>query len=179
MDRSLPTVTTLLDACAVLSLYATRPMDEIVASVVGGVGICDLVLGEALYVCRAIDGEHEREPVDLGPLIAGGRLQVCTAANDDELETFVDLAATLDDGEAMTAVLAVRRGLVLVTDDRKAERVLAGRVRLRPTLDVIKSWMEIAGIDDAALRQILGAIDDRGYRPPRSHPLKAWWDKHR
>jgi predicted nucleic acid-binding protein len=175
-NTSRQATTTLLDACAVLSLYATRRMAEILATVPGPVAVCDLVAAEALYVRRIVDGEREREPVDLAPLVADGTLSLVTADDEDELQTFVDLAVDLDDGEAMTAALAIHRGCVLVTDDAKAERLLAGRVQLRATLDVVKAWADGAGLDRVELRAILAAIYERGYEPPLAHPLKRWWD---
>jgi predicted nucleic acid-binding protein len=179
MHSTPPATTTLLDACAVLSLYATGRIGEIVASIDGNVGISDVVLREALYVRRIVDGVQEPEPVDLAPLIATRALLVYMLDGDDEAETIVDLAVDLDDGEATTGALAIHRGWVLVTDDRKAERILAGRVQMRSTLDIIKAWSEREGINAFTLRQILEAIYDRGYQPPRAHPLKPWWDRHR
>jgi hypothetical protein len=65
---------------------------------------------------------------------------------------------------------------VLVTDDRKAERLLAGRVQLRSTLDLVKSWADGAQVDRLELRAILTAIYERGYEPSMQHPLKRWWE---
>jgi len=169
-------VATLLDACAILSLYATRRMAEILATVPGPVAVCDLVVAEALYVRRIVDGELEREPVELAPFVADGRLFVLATDDEDELQTFVDLAVALDDGEAMSAALAIHRDCVLVTDDGKAERLLAGRVQLRPTLDIVKTWADRAEMDRLELRGILTAIYERGYEPPIEHPLKRWWE---
>lgn len=167
---------TLLDTCAVLSLYATRRMAEILALVHGPIAIFDVVYEESLYVRRVVDGESEREPVHLMPLVDSGVLSVIGTDDEGELQTFVDLAAELDDGEAMTAALAIHRSYVLVTDDRKAERLLAGRVPLRATLDLVKSWVDIEEVDVATVRAVLTGIYDRGYQPPNRHPLKGWWD---
>lgn len=168
--------TTLLDACAVLSIYSTRRMAEILAAVPGPVAVCDLVVGEALYVRRITDGERERESVDLTPFFDAGTLSVLATDDEDELQTFVDLAADLDDGEAMTATLAIHRGFVLVTDDGKAERLLTGRVRLRSSLDLVQAWADGAQVEGPELRTTLTAIYERGYEPPPAHPLKRWWD---
>ena len=168
---------TLLDACAVLSLYATRRMAEIVAVVPGPVAVADVVLQEALYIRHIVEDVSEREPVDLAPLVASRVLSVIGTEDEGELRTFVDLAVDLDDGEAMTAALAIHRAYVLVTDDRKAERLLAGRVVLRPTLDLVKVWAEAKQVDDETLRAALTGIYERGYQPPNRHALKAWWDR--
>ena len=168
---------TLLDACAVLSLYATRRMAEIIAAVSGQVAVADVVLQEALYIRRIVDGVSEHEPVDLTPMVASRVLSVIGTTDEGELQTFVALAVDLDDGEAMTAALAIHRTYVLVTDDRKAERLLAGRIQLRATLDLVKSWSEAQQVDDGTLREVLMGIYERGYEPPNRHALKAWWDR--
>ncbi|MEX1159155.1 MAG: PIN domain-containing protein [Thermomicrobiales bacterium] len=167
---------TLLDACAVLSLYATSQMAEIIGATPGPVAVSDMVLQEALYVRRIVNGVSEREPMDLAPLVASRALAVIGAADEGELQTFIDLSAGLDDGEAMTAALAIHRAYVLVTDDRKAERLLAGRVQLRATLGLVKVWADAEQVDDGTLRAALTSIYERGYQPPNRHPLKAWWD---
>jgi predicted nucleic acid-binding protein len=168
---------TLLDACAVLSLYATDHMTDIISIVPGPIAIVETVHHEALYVRRIIDGVPEPEPVDLAPMIDAGVLAVIDTDDEEELQTFVDLAVDLDDGEAMTAALAIHRGYVLVTDDRKAERILTDRVQLRATLDLVRVWADAQGIEDTALQSALMRIYNRGYQPSRRHPLKPWWDR--
>lgn len=168
---------TLLDACAVLSLYATGRMQEIIGAVDGPVAVVDAVAAEALFVRKVIDGNWEKVPVDLTPLHRAGVLTTYHAETEDELLTFIDLAVDLDDGEAMTGALAIHRSCTVVTDDRKAERILAGRVPLRSTLDLVKVWADEEDLSDEALRPLLIAIDERGYRPPQAHPLCAWWER--
>lgn len=168
---------TLLDACAVLSLYATGRMREVIGAIDGPVAVVDTVAAEALFVRKIIDGVWEKVPVDLAPLHRAGVLATLRAETEDELLTFIDLAVELDDGEAMTGALAIHRNCTVVTDDRKAERILAGRVPLRSTLNLVKVWADGGGVPDDDLRPLLIAIDERGYRPPRSHPLCAWWER--
>jgi predicted nucleic acid-binding protein len=133
---------TLLDAGSVVSLYATRCMDEILAACDGTVAIADIVAQEAQFVRRGGSGEDtaERDPVILTPMVDAGVIRVVTTDIEAELLTFIDLTRQLDDGEAMTAALAIHRGYVVVTDDRKAERVLTEHsVSVRPTLDLVKT----------------------------------------
>jgi hypothetical protein len=175
-----PVQPTLLDTCAVVNLFATRRMAEIIASVQSPVAIVDIVERETQFVRRGGDGEDakEREPVILTPLIAGGGLSVISTDDEEELLTFVDLTQHLDSGEAMTAALAIHRRCVVVTDDRKAIRILTtNSVPIRSTLDVIKTWVDGQQIDLAAQRAVLLDLRQRGtYLPARSHPLRAWWD---
>jgi len=171
---------TLLDACAVVNLYATRRMEDILAAVDGPVAVADIVEREAQYVFQGGDGEdaREREPIDLQPWVSQGVLTVIEATHEEELLTFIDLTQELDDGEAMTAALAVHRGFTVVTDDRKAVRVLTGRaVTFRSTLDLVKTWADQQAIGSDALRVVLIDLRERGnYYPSRRHPLRSWWD---
>lgn len=170
--------TTLLDACVVINLAASRRPTDILDAVSGPVAVADLVAAESLYVQRGGPGDDakEPEPIDLAPLIASGRLSVLTAT-DAELDTFVDFLADLDEGEAMTLALAVHRGFVVATDDRRVTRSLAGRAPLRSTLDLVKDWADREAAPPHLLRTVLTDIRERGtYHPGRTHPLRGWWD---
>lgn len=177
---------TLLDACAVVSLYATRQMVEILRVVEGKVAVADLVAMEAQFVLRGGNGDdaRERDPIDLGPLIDDGVLSVLSAGVEEELLTFIDLTQAFSrqgrggQGEAMTAALAIHRQCIVVTDDRKATRILNEHgVLLRTTLDLIKAWADQEAIGADVLGVALLDLRDRGtYEPPRSHPLREWWE---
>lgn len=172
---------TLLDACAVMNLYATRHMREIVATIDGPVAVVDVVAREAQFVWRGGTGDdaREREQVDLQPFLDDGLLSVILSDDEDELLTFIDLTTVIDEGEAMTAAVAIHREWVVVTDDRKASRELAARgVSLRTTLDLVQAWHEAAGIPDAVLREALADLRQRGnYELAKAHPLREWWDQ--
>lgn len=174
-----PTLT-LFDACAVVNLYATRWMEQILTTVGGPVAIADVVEQEAQFVYRGGSGDdaREREPVNLQPLIASGALTVISTTDEDELLTFIDLTQEVGGGEAMTAAVAIHRGGGVVTDDRKARRVFAGRgLPLRPTLDLVKAWTELHAVPADVVRVALTDLRQRGnYEPSRAHPLRAWWD---
>lgn len=161
----MPPPLTLLDACAVVNLYATRHLAEILGAVGGTVAITDIVEREAQYVLRGGDGDdvRERDPVILAPLIATGAISVVTSDDDEELLTFIDLTQHLGDGEAMTAALAIHRGFVIVTDDRKAERILnTSGVPLRFSLDLIKTWLDRERLDLVGQRTVLLDLRRRG-----------------
>lgn len=166
----------VLDACAVLSLYATDRMDEIVRLLPSPVVVADMVVEEALYIRRVIEGESTNERVNLASLINAGLLVVVRGETEQELRTFIDLAFHLDDGEAMSGALAIHRCWPLVTDDRKAERLLGERVQLRSTLDVVREWADRQRIGADDIRAALTGIDERGYRPGRHHSLHGWWE---
>ena len=155
-------------------------MAEIITAIDGTVAIVDIVAGESQYVFRGGDGEdaRERDPVDLRSLISSGRLTVISTDDDVELMTFIDLTRELGEGEAMTAAIAIYRNATVVTDDRKAERVLASRnVPVRSTLGLIKDWSERHDITVAEIRSALIDLQQRGsYEPRRNHPLRLWWE---
>ena len=177
---------TLLDACAVVSLYATRRMAEIVRVVSGNVAVADLVAAESQFVFRGGGGDdaRERDPIDLAPLIDNGVLSALSTEVEEELQTFIDLTQVFSrqgrggQGEAMTAALAIHRRCVVVTGDRKATRILTEhRVALRTSLDLIKTWAEREEIGQEMLQTALVDLRQRGtYEPAQSHPLRGWWE---
>jgi predicted nucleic acid-binding protein len=171
-------IVTILDACVVLNLVAGRRVVEIVGASPGPVVVAETVVAEAVYVRRGGSGDeaNEREQVDLRPFLDRGSLQV-VSANEDELTTFVDLTADLDDGEAMTVALAIHRGYTVASDDRRVARALAGRAPLRSTLDLIRRWAERDRVEAAEVRAVLVDVRERGnYLPSRAHPHRAWWE---
>jgi hypothetical protein len=63
---------TLLDACCILNLFAVGPVDEILQANSLRFGVARAVADETLFIRRGGSGEdaNEREPVDLGQLVA-------------------------------------------------------------------------------------------------------------
>jgi hypothetical protein len=177
MSRS---TVTLLDACSLVNVYATRMMGQILACVGDSVGVADMVVQEAQYVLRGGDGDDakEREPINLNPFIASGILHVISTTNEEELLTFIDLTQVVDQGEALTAALAIHRGYTIVTDDRKATRVISGYgVTIRTTIDLIRTWTERQAVPADVARSALLDLRQRGrYEPAHTHPLREWWD---
>ncbi len=121
MERR-PVSLVLVTSC-LLNLYATEHFREITGSLREQVGVADFVLKEeALFIHREAptDGQDEPVPVDLPPFVSEGLVEVLYLQSPDEEATFVDLSAPIDDGEAVTAALALHRGCSIATDDRKA-----------------------------------------------------------
>ncbi len=176
----MPERITLLDACSVVGLFATRRMEEIVAAVPGPVAVVGIVASESQYVFRG-GGEadaREREPIDFQSMTGRGAFSIIANGTEEELQTFIDLTKELQDGEAMTAALAIHRNCTVVTDDRKAERILTAHgVQVRCTLDLIKTWVDREQLPLEEIRRIF--IDLRlraSYEPGRNHPFRPWWD---
>ena len=169
----------LLDAGCLLNLYATDRLLEIAAALPWQLAVVDYVLEqEALYV-RIIGAHKEQEtvPVDLSPLIDEGLLLVVRLETPSEEASFVELAAVLDDGEAVTGAIALNRGHLIAIDDRKARRVpgeKASGTRLVSTLDLMHQWCPSVSVQEVS--HALRAMQHRArYVPGQQDPLYAWW----
>ena len=173
----------LIDACSLLNLYASRHIQEILQTLPFAFAIAKKVFEEAIYIRRGGSGEDadERDPIDLSPLQTANLLEIISPESEEEQAAYVAFATRLDDGEAMTCALALQRGDDIVTDDKKAIRILqneAPHIRCHSTLPLIKKWAEISGITDQMLKPILIDVRKRArYSPPRSHPLCEWWER--
>lgn len=184
-----------LDASCVINLLASGVAEEVLAAVPARFAVAQLVAeDEVLFVA----GEDDDKPVgdegdegsgesagvgperlDLTPLVEQGRLQVMELGTNEEHETFVELALQLDDGEAMTAALAIHRGGEVATDDRKAIRLLDARsppVRLRRTSSLLGMWVRRRTVPEEWVRDVLRRIQRRAsFTPPRDDPEVEWW----
>jgi hypothetical protein len=167
----------LLDACVVLSLYASRRMEEILRANEGPFLVAEAVLREALYVHVVVGGIREKEPVLLEPLLTAGILAVVEPESEDEFLTLFDLALQLDDGEAMTGAVALHRGYRIATDDGKTIRLLGQRLPIVGTLDLVRTWVDAEAVASHPVREALIGIAERGYVPGKTHPHRLWWDQ--
>lgn len=170
----------LLDAGPLLNLVAPQRLRPIVAALERPVGVADYVLShEALYVWRVTPTGREREAIDLNPLVADGVITIHTLATDEELATFVSLAALMDDGEAITGALAIHRHAAVATDDAKARRVLrqhAPQVPLVSTMEIVKQWTERTGaLPDEVRATLINVAQGATFYPGRRDLLYEWW----
>ena len=178
------TRTLILDACCLLNLCATGRLREFATALPHQLVVADYVLErEALYVWipDSTGGSTERTRIDVSPLVAEGLIAVVRLDHPEEEALFVDLAASVDDGEAVTGALALCRGYLVATDDRKARRILLERdqgLGLVSTLELVKSWAEATSIADSELRNALEAIrSGASYVPGERDPLYEWWQE--
>jgi hypothetical protein len=174
---------TIIDACTILNLYSTGRIDDILRSLPSRFGVVDYVARkEALYVYSGVteDGEVVRDQIDWDPLFSSGLIKELYL-NDDEAETFVSLAAELDDGEAMTCAVAICRDYAVATDDLKTRRFMAtfaSDVRVYTTSELIKGWADGMDISQTVLHRALVDVRDRGgFVPGKRDPLRNWWDQ--
>ena len=171
-----------LDTGCLLNLYASRNLESIMTTISSDFAVADYVLDqEAIYVWSGSqnDESRERTPVNIVPLIQQNLIRVESLLSESEKSTFIDLAARMDDGEAITGALAIHRNGGVATDDVKARRILtqwAVPVPVISTLDLVKQWAELAGMESGDVRQILQNIYwGATYFPGRRDPLYDWW----
>jgi predicted nucleic acid-binding protein len=175
----MPGKTVILDACCTLNLAATGQIAEILERLPYRFCIGRRARGEAQWL--RIPGEEEREQVDLEPLLQLSLLVIEELHDPAEEALFVQFSEQLADGEAEAAALAIRRGYILATDDRKARRVVTAGghpVQLISTLELVREWQDEAGVPEEDMANLLRRIAERArYRPRRNHPLWDWWSR--
>ena len=174
----------LLDASCLLNLYATGFLREIADTLPYQFAVADYVLEqEALYIWLPESDEtrEERVTVDLSQLVSEGMIIVMRLERLEEEVTFVDLAVSIDDGEAMTGALAFHRGCSVATDDRKARRVLGERfpaVPLVSTLELLNQWAQEESVSNVELQAAMTRMrTGASYVPGYRDPLYEWWQE--
>ena len=167
----------LLDASCLLNLCATDRLLEIAAALPWQLAVVDYVMEQEVLYVRIIGAQEGTVPVDLSPLIDDGLLLVMRLETPSEEASFVELAAVLDDGEAVTGAIALNRGHLVAIDDRKARRVLGEKapgMRLVSTLELMRQWSASVPVQEVS--HALRAMQHRAsYVPGQWDPLHAWW----
>jgi predicted nucleic acid-binding protein len=173
-------VIVIMDACCLINLCAAGELVSLLTSLRWEIYVSRHVLAEAYYILQE-DPEDESQLVpariDLQPAIEGGSLRTCDVAAGEEMNLFVRLAATLDDGEAACLAIAKSRSWVLATDDRKAIR-LAGELGVGTitTPELIKRWADATQAREVEVAAVLTKIQILArFVPRRGSPLYDWW----
>jgi predicted nucleic acid-binding protein len=168
----------ILDACILINLLASDEIEAILSASARQTFICSVVQRESIYL-RTEDPQVPRIQVDLQPLIDSGLLTVCSAESDKEVELYVHYASLLDDGEALSLAIALSRGYLLATDERKARRLFleaAGDpTHLTSTSSLVRMWAENHRSAEL-LKECLLKIERRArYQPPTADENYQWW----
>lgn len=138
-------------------------------------------MGETLYLRRHDENdEPTNEEVDLRACVAAGVLTECTPEPGEEAARYVELAAELDDGEAMALAMAVTREWLLATDDRKVRRTARDLgVRVITTPELVRRWAEATAATEeeisAALCRVRGLAR---FVPGEGCPMHDWWVRY-
>lgn len=171
---------TTVDTCCVLNLYASGNFLPLLESVNLDFHVPKQVVEESQYI-RQRDPKDPTQliplEVDLDPAIQAGLLHPCQLEGEDELAYFVQLATTLDDGEAACLAIAKVRGWGLVTDDRIARReAIQLGVEVITTAELVKGWSEAQKVPIAEVAQVLQNIRLYSrFEPNKNMPLYEWW----
>jgi hypothetical protein len=171
----------LLDACCLLNLCATRLIVDILRALPLRFAVADRAAAEVRYLRRGGDGQDAdvREPIDIQPLVAVGLLDIFAFATTDEEASFVNFAANIDDGEAMTCALAWHRQAAVATDDLKTLRILRALAPPLPTYttaNLLRQWADEQKVAGPDLKRVLVDIEERArFVPGRHDPLRLWW----
>jgi predicted nucleic acid-binding protein len=172
----LPRIPLLLDACVAINLAATDRLQQIAQATGVTFTLARQAAAEVGHLRDIADGESILTPISLSQY-DGATLEIVSLAQP-EYSLYVDLTRTIDDGEAATIAIAVRRFLPLATDDRKARRVCANLHLPEPrrTLGILHSYADAASLPQPQIREILVKIRDRAsFQPPRNDPDQKWW----
>jgi predicted nucleic acid-binding protein len=169
----------ILDACVLINLLASDEIEEILHAAARDTLICSAVASESIYL-RTEDPNTPREYIDLIPLISSGLITVCYVEGDQEEALYVECARALDDGEAMSLAIALSRGYVLATDERKAKRLFLEAATdpqcLTSTSELLRLWAEAERIQAARINTALLQIERRArYQPPATDVNYRWW----
>ena len=172
-------LTVLVDTCTLINLLATGELEAITGSMGSRFAICSAVLKETIYL-RPENAGDPPDSINIAPLIRSGVLGVCSLESEEEELLYIDYASQLDDGEAMSLATARRRGFILATDDRKAERLFLEAVgdtaRLISTSDIVRNWPDSGQVSAEKLSTIVHRIVQRArFAPSHSDPNIRWW----
>jgi predicted nucleic acid-binding protein len=140
----------VLDTSVWINLLATDAMGAILVA-----------LGVPCHAPEQVIAEIKRHPVT-GAIFAGDKHPLRRAASQvsivslegEELDLFIEIVGrpavdALGDGEAAAIAVAVKRGLDLVIDDRKARRILRqhfSQVRTYWTVDLLQAQQVLAAL---------------------------------
>jgi len=170
----------IVDSCCIINLYAAGNLLSLLPPLGVRLHIPEKVLEESLYVRQADPadaGKLVQRAVDLAPALQAGLLHRCDLEGAEELTLFVELATTLDDGEAACLAIAKVRGWALATDDRKARREAGALgVLVVTTPELVKAWADATKTDEAAVAKLLRDIQNYArFTPHKTMPLHSWW----
>ena len=172
----------ILDACCVINLYGSGRIGEILASLGVSVAITTYVHENEILGIQGPPDDvtgQQRALIDLQPLINSSLLTLTSPISEAEEIAYVNFAAFLDDGEAITSAIAAERNWAMATDDRSSINLLKRAVPTLPllsTLELIKHWVETTHLPTSEIQVALGNIRTQArYKPGSNHSLYAWW----
>ena len=177
--------TLILDASCIISLYASRQIENILRSIPKSVSVSAYVYEkEALWIYGGPDDNImlTKERIDLQPFVDTDLLKIVEIGTGNEGELRVNFEASLDPGEAVTGAIAVHRTWAIAIDEKKARNLFnreAPNIQLVYTLELVKHWVDVSGPSAETISAALRDIRYRAiYQPGQNHPLYTWWMKY-
>lgn len=174
----------IIDCCSLINLYTGwKGLDELQAFDRDWY-VAEAALKEAQYT-REFDEDGKRVVVaiNLQAFVESGKLKRAKAETASETDLYVDLASELDDGEAEALAIAKSRGLILLTDDAKANQVAKRRefsVQTLSTAEVLREWVSLDTSRRDRATEIVRRIETLARFRPRSGTEDfAWWQEIR
>ncbi len=166
----------VLDTCCLVNLAAIDGTLECLAVFGLTWYVPTAVETEGIFIRRATDTKEVRR-IDLAPHIAAGIVRICAPGDDVEHALYVELAMSLDDGEAMALAIAKNRGWKVATDDRKARNTAASiGVAIVTTPELLERWASRAHHSEAETADALRRIESLArFTPPDNSPATEWW----
>lgn len=174
----------IIDCCSLLNLYAGWGGLRELAAFGDVWHVGDAVLGEAQYIWQiGPDGSRSQVPIDLRSFVTEGLLNAVQPESEAEIESYVEFATELDDGEAQALAIARHRGFILLTDERKALQI-AQRAEIAvttiTTAQILQKWVADSEQNTARLSEVLRNIEERArFRPRQNTPDGDWWERHK
>lgn len=173
----------LLDTCCIINLCAIgRPPGELFAMFPFKWKIAKAVAQEEVSIRPyATAARRERQRIDLQPCFGSGVFDLCDVATPEETELYVQLAAEIDDAEAMSLAIAASRGWSLATDDVPARAAAATlKVKTYCTPQLLRIWVEANRIPASEVAAAIERIEQLArYVPQSKLPEANWWQAHR
>lgn len=176
----------ILDACCVISLYASGHMADILATIPTQVAVAAYVCNveaRRIYTGPLEDVTRETTSINLQPFIDDKLIRIVSPENESEENSIVNFSATsIDSGEAISAAIALHRCWSLGTDDRDViSFFMKGipQLHLISTPDLLKYWVDATHPQLTLIRTILENIRIRArYKPHEEHHLYRWWKQY-
>lgn len=174
----------IIDCCSLLNLYAGWGGLHELAGFGDQWLVGEAALREAQYIWQfETDGSKTQVPIDLQPHVAEGLLSEVRPESEAEIESYVEFASELDDGEAQALAIARHRGFILLTDERKALQIAERpevAVVTTTTPEILQKWAVQSDGNAARLPEVLRNIEERArFRPRRNTQDGEWWERHR
>lgn len=172
----------LLDACVAINLIASGALLNECSLAFGRTFVmAELAAAETLYLADpSLEDQQASRPLDLAALVRQGHVTILVLS-ESELESFVEFASEVDDGEAASIAIARHRIPCFASDDRKARRVAAlqGRgIEIIGTTGILRAWSEQPDRGPSEVATALRRVEERArFVPPRDDPHFAWWNE--